>query len=159
MEASLTKSFGLSLTDDPAEIPTEELRTLLSHHGVLLFKNRRMTKLSMSHVMSKLGKIQDWEEQQAPLSHTDKENHSMINLYNEDFLGKSRMAWHMDQTYLTSPYLPVRSLYAPFEPAPGNITSFMDLKAYSNYLNQEYPELMNEQAKYFIDSNLNLFNY
>lgn len=158
METCLTKSFGLSLTVDPSEIPTEELRTLLSQHGVLLFRNRRMTKLSMSYVMSKLGKLQDWDEQQAPLSYTDKENLAMINLYNEDFLGKSRMAWHMDQTYLTTPYLPVRSLYTPFEPTPGNITSFMDLKAYSNYLNQEYPELINEQARYFINANKENFN-
>lgn len=149
----MTTQFGLVSTADPVRIPTQELRNLLSAHGVLLFRNTRMTQQSLNIVMYKLGKLQDWEEQQAPLSHTDKLNPVLINLHNEDFLGKSRMAWHMDQTYLTTPYLPVRCLYAPTDPTPGNITSFMDIKTFTTVVEEEYPELLDEQAEYYIDAN------
>jgi len=109
-------------------------------------------------VMSKFGKLQNWEEQQAPKSHTDKDNPMLINLGNSDFLGKSRMAWHTDQTYLTTPYLPIRCLYSPLIPTPGNITSFLDIKPFTKLIQDEYPELLEIQAKYYINSDKEEFS-
>jgi alpha-ketoglutarate-dependent taurine dioxygenase len=146
----MTAQFGLISTENPVTMPANELRDLLSAHGVLLFRNNRMPQQYLNLVMSKLGKLQDWEEQQAPKSHTDRLNPALINLHNEDFLGKTRMAWHMDQTYLTTPYLPIRCLYSPLDPTPGNITSFVDIKTFTTVIEEEYPELLNEQAEYFI---------
>lgn len=154
----MTKQFGLILDSNPLLIETGKLRGLLSDHGVLIFKNHKMTQIALNVVMSKFGKLQNWEEQQAPKSHTDKDNPMLINLGNSDFLGKSRMAWHTDQTYLTTPYLPIRCLYAPLIPTPGNITSFLDIKPFTKLIQDEYPELLEVQAKYYINSDKEEFS-
>jgi hypothetical protein len=121
MALGMTTQFGLTVDKNPLTFSSEDLRTMLSIYGVLLFKNSRLLIPELKEVMSKLGTLQNWDEQQAPKSHSDKDNPMLINLGNSDFLGKSRMAWHTDQTYLETPYLPVRCLYSPFPPTPGNI--------------------------------------
>lgn len=146
----MTEQFGLISTEDPVKLPTDELRSLLTKHGVLLFRNTRMPQESLNLVMSKLGTLQDGKEQQAPKSNTSRLNPVIINLHNQDWLGKSRMHWHMDQTYLKTPYLPVRSMYSPLEPSPGNVTSFLDVKIFTAIFEEEYPEMLNEQAEYYI---------
>jgi alpha-ketoglutarate-dependent taurine dioxygenase len=151
-------TFGLIVDTNPLILSSEELRTLLSTHGVLIFRNTRLPIPELKQVMSKLGPLQNWDEQQAPKSHTDKDNPMLVNLGNSDFLGKSRMAWHTDQTYLETPYLPVRCLYSPFLPTPGNITSFLDIKPFTALLQQEYPELINAQAKYYKNSDKEEFS-
>lgn len=148
----MTAQFGLTSDINPLTLSSEELQTLLSLHGVLIFKNHRMSIAELKEVMSKLGLLQDWEEQQAPKSYADKDNPSLINLSNNDFLGNTRMSWHTDQTYLKTSYLPIRSLYAPSAPTPGNITSFLDIKPLTVLLEKEYPELLTEQAKYYINA-------
>jgi alpha-ketoglutarate-dependent taurine dioxygenase len=158
MALSMTAQFGLIIDKHPLTFSSIELRTLLSLHGVLIFKNNRLSILQLKDVMSRLGPLQNWDEQQAPKSHSDKDNPMLINLGNSDFLGKSRMAWHTDQTYLTTPYLPIRCLYTPVSPTPGNITSFLDIKPFTELLQQEYPELLQEQAKYYINSDKEEFS-
>lgn len=151
MALNMITEFGLSIDHCALTFSTEELRDLLSRHGVLIFKNNRMTIPDLKDVMSKFGPLQNWEEQQAPVSHTDKNNPMLINLGNDDFLGQTRLAWHTDQTYLTTPYLPIRCLYTPIMPTVGNITSFIDIKPFTATIEQEYPELFNEQAKYYMN--------
>ncbi len=158
MALNITAPFGLTLDQNPLTFGSEELQSLLSKHGVLVFKNNRLTIPDLKEVMSKLGTLQNWEEQQAPKSHTDKDNPMLINLGNNDFLGKTRMAWHTDQTYLTTAYLPIRCLYSPLVPSPGNVTSFLDIKPFTLLLEKEYPELLNEQAKYYINSDKEEFS-
>jgi hypothetical protein len=145
-------NFGLTLTDHPNTITQDELRNLLTTHGVICFRGIELTDTDLYDTMSKLGSVQDFEQQQAPATAADKDNNTIINLHNDDFLGRSRMGWHMDQTYLTTPYLPIRCLYAPVDPTPGNITSFMDVKTFTSVIEEEYPELLNEQGEYYIDS-------
>jgi len=148
----MMNNFGLTLTDHPNTITQDELRNLLTTHGVICFRGIELTDTDLYDTMSKLGSVQDFEQQQAPATAADKDNNTIINLHNDDFLGRSRMGWHMDQTYLTTPYLPIRCLYAPVDPTPGNITSFMDVKTFTSVIEEEYPELLNEQGEYYIDS-------
>lgn len=154
----MTAQFGLIVDKNPLTFSSEDLRTMLSLHGVLIFKNTRLPIPELKEVMSKLGTLQNWDEQQAPKSHSDKDNPMLINLGNSDFLGQSRMAWHTDQTYLTTPYLPIRCLYSPLPPAPGNVTSFLDIKPFTALIEKEYPELLTEQAKYYKNSDKEEFS-
>jgi alpha-ketoglutarate-dependent taurine dioxygenase len=152
MALNIKSQFGLYIEDNALSFSSAELRDLLSDHGVLIFKNHIMTIPDLKDTMSKLGTLQNWEEQQAPVAYTDTDNPTLINLDNDDFLGKGRMYWHTDQTYLTTPYLPIRCLYSPEAPSPGNITSFLDIKPFTKLIQEHYPEILNKQGKYYIDS-------
>lgn len=151
-------NFGITLTDHPNSFTQDELQNLLTIHGVICFRGIRLTIDDLHTAMSKLGTLQNWQEQQAPESYADRKKPMLINLGNNDFLGTSRMAWHTDQTYLTTEYLPIRCLYSPAVPSPGNVTSFLDIKPFTALIEKEYPELLNEQAKYYINSDKENFS-
>jgi alpha-ketoglutarate-dependent taurine dioxygenase len=144
-------NFGITLTDHPNKITQDELRNLLTIHGVICFRGIELTDTDLYDTMSKLGPVQDFKQQQAPESAADKNNNTIINLHNGDFLGKSRMGWHADQTYLTAPYLPIRSLYCSEVTEP-NVTEFADVKFLTDKVLERWPELKTEIAKYYIDS-------
>jgi alpha-ketoglutarate-dependent taurine dioxygenase len=150
-------NFGITLTEHPDKFTYDELRNLLTTHGVICFKGVELTDKDLHTTMSKLGLVQDFKQQQAPASAVDKNNIDIINLHNEDFLGRSRMGWHMDQTYLTTPYLPIRSLYCS-EVNESNITEFADVKFLTERVLEKWPQLINSSANYYIDSAKTIFN-
>lgn len=143
------KTFGKKILENPATMSGNQLQELLSEHGVIAFYGHALSD-KLNSVMESIGPLQDWVEQQAPEKYTDKNDRSLINLSNDDFLGKSRMGWHTDQTYLSNSYLPIRSLYSPIDITPGNVTSFADLAYITDYILDGYPELATEQGRYFI---------
>jgi alpha-ketoglutarate-dependent taurine dioxygenase len=143
------QTFGKKILENPVEMSGLELQELLSQHGVIAFYGHAIAD-SLSKIMESIGPLQNWIEQQAPEKYTDKTNKNLINLFNDDFLGTSRMGWHTDQTYLKNSYLPIRSLYTPIDVTPGNITSFADLSYITDYILNEYPELSTEKGRYFI---------
>ena len=141
-------AFGVVIDQHPLSISQQEYRDLLSKYGVIVVKGYPLSNEDQNTVMSYYGVLQDWEEQQAPIKYVDENNSSIINLSNNDFLGKSRMGWHTDQTYLQTSYLPIRSLYSTYIPTPGNITSFLDIFTMTDLLLNEYPELVNITATF-----------
>lgn len=136
-------TFGLTIYESPLLFNSEKIRELLSIHGVLLFKGTSLSDEDLIEVMKKFGEVQTFTQQQAPLSDTDKDNKHIINLHNNDFLGASRMGWHMDQTFLKNPYLPIRSLYCSHVDAK-NITEFADIKYLTDIVMREFPTLTPE---------------
>jgi len=143
-------SFGKILDSHPESYSYDELRELLTRHGVICFTNVAHDEEMLIRVMSAFGHVQTYVEQQAPASYASGEEHNIINLDNNDFLGTSRTHWHMDQTYLTSMYLPVRSLYC-HEVSGKNITQFADIKYFTELVMQTWPELLDANARYYID--------
>lgn len=144
--------FGL-LTEDinPLSLSSDEIRTLLSRYGVIAFRGMVLDHQQQVQVMSMLGKVQHWMEQQAPRSYADPNDPKIILLDNEDFLGKSRMGWHMDQTYLTGDYLPVRSLYCT-QVDGENVTEFVDVAYLTDRVVDTHGLPDNTVARYYIDS-------
>lgn len=141
-------AFGKIIDQHPLSISQQEYRDLLSEYGVIAFKGFALSYAAQNLIMSNYGPLQDWKEQQAPENYADKNGGTLINLSNDDFLGKTRMGWHTDQTYLKTPYLPIRSLYCPDVPSPGNITSFLDIFTITDLLLEGYPELIDMTATY-----------
>lgn len=152
------KQFGMVIEDDARMVPGHELKELLTNHGVIVFKGFLMKGDDIDDVMSRIGKVQNYEEQQAPEAYSNPDNDHMIYLTNTDFLGKSRTAWHMDQTYLETPYLPVRSLYSPRKPMGLNVTSFADVKTFTDEILDKYPELFDEIGRYYISEKENRYS-
>jgi alpha-ketoglutarate-dependent taurine dioxygenase len=149
--------FGLTLHHvDPISLSPESLRDLLSDHGVICFKNQTLSERDQQLVMSTFGPLQNWQEQQAPQSSSPGVD-TIINLHNSDFLGTTRMAWHTDQTYRASNYLPVRSLYAYETPSPGNVTSFLDIKLFTDIITREYPEIFTAIGRYHIAGDTTMY--
>jgi alpha-ketoglutarate-dependent taurine dioxygenase len=151
-------TFGLFLEKHPSNYSSDELRTYLSNSGVIVFRGHQLSDLELNSTMEKVGKVQDSKQQQAPQSATDKNLNTIIHLHNEDFLGKSRMGWHMDQTYLKTLYMPVRSLYCS-EVDSTNTTEFADINFLSIKVLEKWPQLINSSANYYIDSAKTIFNY
>lgn len=145
-------NFGIVLQQNPLELTTKQHRKLLLSYNVICFENFNLSRDELILIMKKFGKLQTWEEQQAPKNYTDNNYETIVNLDNNDFLGVSRMNWHMDQSYLNIKYLPIRSLYCYANPTPGNITSFLDISFVSNLLLKEYPELINASAKFILNT-------
>lgn len=133
--------FGKILNINPLELSDEQHRSLLSEHGVLIFRNHELSHEHQKIVMEKYGKLQDWREQKAPL-HAATGN-TIINLHNNDWLGKSRMGWHMDQTHIKNSYLPVRSLYCSYVDSV-NVTEFADIKYLTDRILVDMPEFNEE---------------
>lgn len=144
--------FGLVMEGvDPRVMDQDTIRGLLSRHGVIVFRGLEVDHAGQSQVMSMLGKVQTWVEQQAPKSYANPDNSRAILLDNDDFLGRTRMFWHMDQTYLTSDYLPVRSLYCTHVDSE-NATEFVDVAYLTSMVNRFYPMPDDTEARYYIDS-------
>lgn len=143
-------SFGKIINDHPSGIAENKLKDYLSTYGVLVFRNYELSDLDIYNTMSKLGKVQSSVEQQAPEEYVDPDNNSIIHLSNNDFLGKSRMYWHMDQSYLEREHLPIRSLYCSNTDTL-NSTEFADVKFLTDKILQRWPEAINLEAKYYID--------
>lgn len=133
-------TFGYVTHDSPLDMPSEELTSLLSQYGAIQFKGTPLSNDDIISVMSKIGVVQTFTEQQAPKSDTDPANHYIINLHNNDFLGNSRTSWHMDQTFSNNTYLPVRSLYCSYVNST-NITEFADIKYLTGRVINDYPIL------------------
>ena len=146
------RSFGMVIEGvNPTTIDSDSIRRLLSVHGVIAFRGIRLTHADQVAVMSLLGTVQNWMEQQAMYSYTDTTDKRVILLDNDDFLGKSRMGWHMDQIYLKSDYLPIRSLYCTYVDSE-NITEFVDI-AYLTSQVIEFCSITDDtNARYYIDS-------
>lgn len=144
--------FGLIMTGTRAsDMDQDTIRDLLSRHGVLVFRDVHLDHEDQLRAMSMLGRVQHWTEQQAPRSYADASDGRVILLDNEDFLGKSRMGWHMDQTYLQSDYLPVRSLYCTRVDGE-NITEFADVAYLTDAAINDYGLPLDAEARYYIDS-------
>ena len=133
-------TFGLILHKSPLDIESKTLKELLTAHGVLLFKGTPLNNDDIIKILEKFGPVQNFLQQQAPYTDTDISNRNVINLHNNDFLGTSRMGWHMDQTYLKNPYLPIRSLYCSHVDSK-NVTEFADIKYLTDMIIKEFPEL------------------
>lgn len=150
--------FGKFLENHPNEYSSTELRKYLSTHGVLVFRGHELDDDTLYNTMSKIGRVQNFKEQQAPIVAADADNISIIHLHNEDFLGKSRMGWHMDQTYLKTPYLPTRSLYCS-EVDSYNVTEFADINFLTDRVLEKWPHLAEASANYYIDSAKTISSY
>lgn len=142
--------LGKIIDKNPLDIEQDEYRELLTVYGVIAFRDYPLDKPALNKIIQHFGKLQKWREQQAPLSTTDRNDRAVINIFNDGWLGKGQMNWHTDQTYLKGNYLPVRSLYCPVDPTPGNITSFMDVSTMTDIILEGYPELENESGIYHI---------
>ena len=145
------KNIGLVISKSALDYTATELREFLSNHGVVLFRNQYLSHAEQIQVMSRIGVIQNYVEQQAPKAYTDHTDPDVILLNNNDFLGKSRMGWHMDQTYLRSDYLPIRSLYCR-EVLGKNITEFADIAVLTDAVLEEFNLTSFQEAKYYIDN-------
>ena len=151
-------TFGIFLEEHPSNYSSDELRQCLADYGVIIFRGRNLRDDELHATMEQIGPVQDSTQQQAPPSSADKDDNTIIHLHNEDFLGKSRMGWHMDQTYLKTPYLPVRSLYCT-EVDGINITEFADINFLNKKVLEQWPHLINSSANYYIDSAKTIFSY
>lgn len=148
IDTANSPSFGLILEkQNPNEFEKNQLRELLTTYGVLVFREHELDYPAQVLVMQNFGKIQFWNEQQAPMSFVHRSDPRMILLDNEDFLGKGRSAWHMDQTYLQHDYLPVRSLYCTSVEGQ-NITEFADITYLTDMVIEKYSLPMDTMARY-----------
>lgn len=146
----MNNQFGLIVNDSPLDMSVEQIRATLTRHGVVCFRGLDLSDPQLMEVMQKFGEAQHFVEQRAPFSDADKNNPRIINLHNNDFLGKTRMGWHMDQTFLKRPYLPVRSLYCYFIEG-NNITEFADIKYLTDRVLGDWPELGIDLNAEYID--------
>jgi hypothetical protein len=77
--------FGKILNINPLELSDEEHRSLLSEHGVLVFRDHELSYDHQKTVMEKYGKLQDWREQKAPWHSAVGDNivnlHRIIKIY------------------------------------------------------------------------------
>jgi alpha-ketoglutarate-dependent taurine dioxygenase len=142
--------LGIRLHNHPREYPSDVLRDILSKHGVVYWRDMPITDMDQQATMTKLGMVQGFRMQRAPREYVDPFNSNIINLSNDDFLGDSRMGWHMDQTYTAIPYLPVRSLYC-LEVEGRNVTQFADIKVVTDLALLRYPHLEGAIARYHVD--------
>jgi hypothetical protein len=78
--------FGKFIHDHPIKYSQENLRELLSIHGVICFRGMSFSESMITHVMSKIGKLQTGPEQQAPAKFSDKKNPFLVHLDNNDWL-------------------------------------------------------------------------
>jgi len=143
--------FGKFIHHHPVNYTEDRLRELLSQHGVICFRGMQFSDAVLFHTMSKLGKVQSYLDQQAPVKFTDKEYPYIIHLDNNDWLKGAREGWHTDQTYLESSYLPIRSLYCTSVDA-NNQTEFADVKWLTDRLLEKFPELENYLGKYYMNA-------
>jgi alpha-ketoglutarate-dependent taurine dioxygenase len=145
-------NFGLMLTNHPSSYDANKLRLLLTKHGVICFRGAELTDRDLCNTMIKIGNLQNFIAQQAPVSSVDYLNPKIVNLHNEDFLGEYRMRWHMDQSSILTNYLPVRSLYCTVVNSV-NITEFADIKVLTDIILKKYPTLEHAKARYLQISN------
>lgn len=145
------RQFGLVLHGvDPRNLTQGTIRQQISRHGVVVFRGKELDHEGQVQVMSKLGQVQTPAQQQAPHAYADSRNQEVILLDNDDFLGKSRMAWHTDQTYLMKEYLPVRSLYCTHVDG-ANVTEFADVAYLTSKVLESYSLSLDTLARYYID--------
>lgn len=117
--------FGAVCMDDPRSLETDALRELLTTYGVICFPSLDLTHEEQVDIMGRIGHVMSWREQHAPREYLDAEAQKVVLLDNEDFLGRRRMAWHVDMCYMPLEHLPIRSL-ACTHTEPGNVTQFAD---------------------------------
>ena len=141
-------NFGKIIDTPVLEITHEDLRHLLTTHGVIAFKKQTLTNEQYLQVMSAFGRIQNSQEQNVRIEYADPKNNAVILMHNKDFLGASREQWHIDHTYQGPKYLPVRAMYCHNLCTPGNETSFKDLKILSKLLIEHFPEVKEADATY-----------
>lgn len=146
------RQFGLVLHGvDPRNLTQDTIRQQISQHGVVVFRGEEIDHAGQMQVMSKLGRVQTSVQQQAPHAYADPLNQEVILLDNDDFLGKSRMGWHTDQTYLMKEYLPLRSLYCTHVDGI-NVTEFADVAYLTSSVQASYALSLDTMARYYIDS-------
>ena len=146
----MSRQFGARIPGHPRDHSHEDLRNLLSTHGVIVFESNQLSTEEQKQAMMAFGPVQSFFAQQAPRSYADPDDVTIINLSNDDFLGRSRMGWHMDQTYLFEPYLPVRSLYCESVGGPSS-TEFADVAVLSDRILEMFPGSESILARYSID--------
>jgi alpha-ketoglutarate-dependent taurine dioxygenase len=144
----MLNNFGKVISTPVLEITHENLRQLLTTHGVIVFKKQSLTNTQYLEIMSAFGKIQNSQEQNVRLQYADPENNPVILMHNNDFLGNTREHWHIDHTYQGPKHLPIRAMYCYNICDSGNETSFKDLKVLSNLLLEKFPEVKNSVAIY-----------
>jgi alpha-ketoglutarate-dependent taurine dioxygenase len=149
--------FGIRLEGRPIDYHSDALRGLLSRHGVIYWRGVPVEDMEQHATMAKLGMLQGFRMQRAPKEYADPADSNIIHLRNDDFLGKSRMGWHMDQTYSKIPYLPIRSLYCS-EVEGRNVTQFADIGVVTDVVLERYPHLENAIARYHVGGDRSRYN-
>jgi alpha-ketoglutarate-dependent taurine dioxygenase len=143
-------SFGITLNQSANDLSQDDIRDLISKHGCILFRGYALSHAEQEAVLKKLGTIQNFSQQQAPVTAVDNKNLNVILLHNNDFLGTSRMGWHTDQTYNPETYLPIRSLYCTSVSAP-NITELADVAYLTDKIIEKFGITSTTFARYYID--------
>jgi alpha-ketoglutarate-dependent taurine dioxygenase len=151
MRAYTLTKFGLTINKDVRQLSVEELRTYLSEYGVITFRNQELSDDEYVNVMQSFGSILSYLQQHVTKKYVSPTHQGIILMHNQDFLGKTRGAWHIDHPYLGPKNLPIRSLYSYNQCSPNNQTEFADLKYLSAEIIKKFPNVVNAKVKYVTD--------
>lgn len=144
----MLNNFGKIINTPVFELTHDDLRNLLTTHGVIAFRKQSLTNEQYLQAISAFGRIQGSREQNVQLEYADPTNNPVILMHNNDFLGATREHWHIDHTYQGPKYLPIRAMYCHNVCDPGNETSFKDLKVLSKLLLQQFPDIKDSMVIY-----------
>lgn len=143
--------FGLTINEDARKLSAKELQSYLSEYGVIAFRNQELSDDDYVNVMSSFGPILTYLQQHVTKKYVSQSHQGIILMHNQDFLGNTRGAWHIDHPYLGPKNLPIRSLYSYDQCSPGNQTEFADLKYLSAAIIEKFPNVLNAKVKYVTD--------